>query len=130
MKLHKVICCDVGRSENGKMKIGFGLDVENPNNFNINVKGINAKVRINGIEVGAADPDEKFTLLKRSRNTYKLYVIADINKILASSIANLGALLGGGKKTMEAEIEGELKASAMGISKTIPVEGKYPISLK
>lgn len=130
VKLHKVECCDVGDAINGKLTVGFGLDVENPNKFDINVKDMNVKVKINGIEVGEADSEKKFKVLKNSRNTYKMEVTADINKILAGSLANLGALLNGGMKTMEAEIEGEIKASAMGITKTIPVEGKYPIQLK
>jgi hypothetical protein len=33
-------------------------------------------------------------------------------------------------KTMEAEIEGELKASAIGVTRKIPVAGRYPLQLK
>ena len=128
--MHKVECCDIGDAINGKLRVGFGLDVENPNKFDINIKNINVKVKINGIEVGEVDSEKRFKLIKNSRNTYKMFVTADIKKILAGSLANLGALLSGGMKTMEAEIEGELKASAMGVIKTIPVEGKYPIQLK
>lgn len=130
VKLHKVECCDIGDAVNGKLTVGFGLDVENPNKFDINIKDMNVKVKINGIEVGEADSEKKFKLIKNSRNTYKMFVTADIKKVLAGSLANLGALLNGGMKTMDAEIDGEIKASAMGITKTIPVEGKYPIQLK
>ncbi|MFT4681392.1 MAG: LEA14-like dessication related protein [Granulosicoccus sp.] len=130
VKLHKVDCCDIGDAVNGKLTVGFGLDVENPNKFDINIKEMNVNVKINGIEVGEADSEKKFKLLKNSRNIYKMEVTADINKILAGSLANLGALLSGGLKTMDAEIEGEIKASAMGITRTIPVEGTYPIQLK
>jgi LEA14-like dessication related protein len=130
VKLHKVECCDIGDAINGKLTVGFGLDVENPNKFDINIKDLNLKVKINGIEVGEVDSEKRFKLIKNSRNTYKMYVRADIKKVLAGSLANLGALLSGGMKTMDAEIEGELKASAMGVTKTIPVEGKYPIQLK
>lgn len=130
VKLHKVECCDIGDAINGKLTVGFGLDVENPNKFDINIKDLNLKVKINGIEVGEVDSEKRFKLIKNSRNTYKMYVRADIKKVLAGSLANLGALLSGGMKTMNAEIEGELKASAMGVTKTIPVEGKYPIQLK
>ena len=91
---------------------------------------MNVKVKVNGIEVGKAGADKKIKLLKRTRKTYKLHVTADIKKILVGSLANFGALLGGGMKSMDAEIEGEVKASAMGITKTIPVEGKYPIKIK
>jgi LEA14-like dessication related protein len=130
VKLHKVECCDIGDAINGKLTVGFGLDVENPNKFDINIKDLNLKVKINGIEVGEVDSEKRFKLIRNSRNTYKMYVRADIKKVLAGSLANLGALLSGGMKTMDAEIEGELKASAMGVTKTIPVEGKYPIQLK
>lgn len=130
VKLHKVECCDISDAVNGKLTIGFGLDVENPNRFPITIKDMNVKVKVNGIEIGEAGGDKKIKLLKLTRKTYKLSVTADIKKIITGSLANLGALLGGGMKTMDAEIEGEIKASAMGITKTIPVEGKYPIELK
>ena len=104
VKLHKVECCDIGDAINGKLTVGFGLDVENPNKFDINIKDLNLKVKINGIEVGEVDSEKRFKLIKNSRNTYKMYVRADIKKVLAGSLANLGALLSGGMKTMDAEI--------------------------
>lgn len=129
---HGVECCQVGEAQQGKMKIGFGLDVENPNKFNIKVTEYDVDVSLNGIMVGKAKSSKNIVLLKGERKSYPLTVEADIAKVLAGSLMNLGSLFGsGGKaKEMEATISGTIRASAYGVGKTIPVEGKYPIQLK
>lgn len=128
---HGVECCQVGQAEKGKMEIGFGLDVENPNKFNIKVTEYDVDVSLNGIMVGKAKSSKNIVLLKGERNSYPLTVEADISKVLAGSLLNLGNLFGsGGKpKEMEATISGTIRASVYGVTKKIPVEGKYPINL-
>jgi LEA14-like dessication related protein len=127
---HGVDCCKVGEAKNGKMMIGFGLDVENPNNFNIKVTDYDVDVSLNGIKVGKAKSNENIILKKGERNSYPLQVEADIAKVLAGNLMNLGSLFGGGKpKELEATISGNIRASVYGVSKAIPVEGKYPINL-
>ena len=127
---HGVDCCQVGESKGGKMKIGFGLDVENPNKFNIKVTDYDVDVSINGVKVGKAKSSQNIILIKGERNSYPLTVEADIAKVLTGSLMNLGSLFGGGKpKELKAEISGTIRASAYGVSKKIPVEGSYPINL-
>ena len=127
---HGIVCCQAGEAKDGKLKIGFALDVENPNKFNIRITDYDVDVMLNGIKVGQAKSKQDIVLKKQERNEYPLTVDADIGKVLSGSLLNLGSLFGAGKpKAMEATISGKIRASVHGVGRSIPVSGTYPINL-
>jgi len=101
--------------------------VENPNDYTINLQTKDLKVFINDNFLGTANFKEKVKLEKNSTKKYEVIVISsipsdgniDIGTITAS------ALFSG----LKVKVEGDVKATAKGLSKTIAISFTEKVEL-
>ena len=101
--------------------------VNNPNDYNINLVTKDVKVYINDNLLGTANFKNKVKLEKKSNQQYEVIVVSsippdgniDIGTITAS------ALFSG----VRVKVEGDVKATAKGLSKTIPISFTEKVEL-
>lgn len=110
-----------------KATFNLNATVNNPNAYNIDVMAKNMKVFLNNEFIGTADFKNKIHLEKNSSKKYTIHMESalpsdgniDLGMITATS------LMGG----LKVKVVGELKATAKGISKTVPFEFEESVSL-
>lgn len=107
-----------------KADVEVTLKISNPNPWKIIVKDYNLQAFVNKKYVGKVNFDQKILLNKKSENSYKFVVTADmkeVKKIMPSLLFTNKALL---------NIKGDMKVKAKGISKKLNIDREEKITRK
>lgn len=95
------------------------LRIENPNFFKIKVQEVNVDLTLNSWEVGEITITDEFELAPNSNEVYPVPIEVDFGNMLTGGAAII-SLFSSDKATVK--IIGELKAKAMFMKKTIPID--------
>lgn len=109
------------------LKIKFGLDVNNPNAYNIKVKKSTLDIYVNDKYAGKATMTDKIILKKKSSGVYDVHLKTNANDIMKAMGGSLGSILSG---KIKISVKGKLKAGAYGITKPFDVDFSENVSLK
>jgi len=108
------------------LKIKFGLDVNNPNAYNIKIKKSTLDIYVNDKYAGKAVMTDKIILKKNSSGVYDVYLKTNASDILKAMGGSLGSILSGKVKI---GVKGKLKAGAYGITRPFDVDFSENVSL-
>lgn len=111
----------------GQLDVELKVLVYNPNNYKIKVRESNLQFFLDETKLGDASFKDDIELKANTEEVYTIGIVGhfttDINEILK----NLGPKMLFGKPMLH--IRGNLKASARGLSKSLPVEHSEVFSL-
>ncbi len=110
-----------------EVKIQIDVKVDNPNKFNVKVKKSIMSIYVNEKFVGKTELDEKIVLKKRTEDVYAVVLKADPKELVKAAIGSLGGLL---KGNVTVRLKGDVKGSAYGVAKKVPVDIEQVIDLK
>lgn len=104
-----------------KMRLQMAVEVFNPNKYQIKLKSYDLNVFLNGKEAGRTS-GKKTQVMKGNATTLLRFALeSDFKKILGG-IAGLAGGFFSGKKGVDFRVVGEIRARAIGIGKTIPID--------
>lgn len=104
-----------------KMRLQAAVEVFNPNKYQIKLKSYDFNIFLNGKEAGRSSGKETQIMKGNETTVLRFALESDFGKILGG-IAGLAGGLFGKKKGVDLRVTGKLRARAMGIGKTIPVD--------
>lgn len=116
--------------ETSKKEIVFGINasIHNPNAFKIKVKDFDLKLKINNINLGKATIDKKIKIKRKSTNDYYFEVRVKLGNMILGMLPLIASLKK--DKTAKIHLEGNVKASAFGISKRVDIGIERDITLR
>jgi LEA14-like dessication related protein len=103
------------------MRLQVAIEVFNPNKYKIKLKSYDLKVFLNGKEAGDVYGKETQLMAANATTMLRFSLDSDLGKILGG-LAGLAGGLFGGKKGVDLRVTGKLRARALGIGKTIPID--------
>jgi len=106
----------------GGLEIQSDILINNPNNYKIKIKKIDADVLVNGKKVGRIELDKKVVLSKRSEQMQTF----TINTQLSDLISAAPMALFGGSVTLQ--LKGYIKGKVFIFSKKFPLDEERKIS--
>lgn len=122
LELGDVSDVKVNKVSNGGIEIQAGIKINNPNNYKIKVKKIDADLFVNGQKVGKMNLSKKVVLAKKSDQTQNFAV----NTQLSNLISAMPSLLFGGEINLQ--MKGYIKGKVFIFSKKFPIEAEKRIS--
>ncbi len=122
LELGDVSDVKVNKVSNGGIEIQAGIKINNPNNYKIKVKKIDADLFVNGQKVGKMNLSKKVVLAKKSDQTQNFAV----NTQLSNLISAMPSLLFGGEINLQ--MKGYIKGKVFILSKKFPIEAEKRIS--
>src|SRR6478735_9630974 len=94
--LVKVGGYNVGRTDEGKIRLTLTMTLNNPNNFSIKVKKTDLDLSISGSEAGKIELEDKVIILKKSESDYDFVLLADSKEVSRAIVqAGIGIALSG-----------------------------------
>lgn len=108
------------KNEDKRFRFRIGVDVYNPNKYKVNMISYNLRVYVEDKLVGEAHEKRKQTIPKLSTETLNFSVQTNLKNVLGS-LGGLVTNLLSGKEGLNMRFEGKVRARALGIGKTIPV---------
>ena len=96
------------------------LSIHNPYSFPVTVMGANFKIFKAENQLGTASINEGFRIAANSSETYPVKLNANVESLLSGGIMGILNMLGG--KNPRVKLIGEIKARALLIPRTIPIE--------
>lgn len=100
----------------------FTVDCDNPNGFGFKVKRSLLNIYIDDAQVGTVELDDKIKIKRKSLRTYTVPVAIRI-----SPIGMLGLMKSIKKDQLDLRLEGTVRGSVWGFSKSFPVNEKRTI---
>lgn len=110
------------------IKLHLAAKIANPNWFTIKAKGGELTVSTDGSKLGTFVLTDEVILEKKSEGIVNIHIESKFKSLFGGSMMGLISLIGKGGK-MDIEIEGHIKAHALGITKSIPIKSKETIEL-
>lgn len=114
----------LNKAKNGDAEIVVGLMVNNPNNYKIKVKRIDADMLVNGKKVGKLALTKKVVLPKKTEDVQSFAVNTQLTNLLSA----LPSIFFGGE--VKLQLKGQIKGKVFMFSKTFPIEAEKNISAK
>ena len=111
-------------NEDNKRRISVGAKVYNPNKYKVKLMAYDFQIYVDDGLVGEAHEKRKQVIPKLSTEILRFSIRTDMKKVMKS----LGGLLGNlfsGKRGVEMKFKGTIRARALGIGKTIPIDFKH-----
>tara|TARA_B100000683_G_scaffold276794_2_gene332151 strand:+ start:10102 stop:10563 length:462 start_codon:yes stop_codon:yes gene_type:complete len=102
------------------VKINLGIKLDNPNWFAIKAKGGEIHIKANEINLGSFKIVKPVKIPKRSDGVVHVTVESKFKNLLGSGVMSLISVLSNGGK-FKVDIDGYVKASALGISKKVKI---------
>ena len=95
----------------------FTVDCDNPNGFGFKVKKANLNISVEDMEMGVVKLDKKIKIRRKSKNTYTVPVSVDLENGALFKLIKLA-----GKDKVTLRIQGKVRGSVYGISKSMDVD--------
>lgn len=95
----------------------FSVDCDNPNKFGFKVKRANLNISVEDMEMGVVKLDKKIKIKRKSKNTYTIPVSMDLAQGALFRLIKLA-----GKDQVKLRIQGKVRGSVYGISKSMDVD--------
>ncbi|HSZ24537.1 MAG TPA: LEA type 2 family protein [Cytophagaceae bacterium] len=114
----------VKKISGGGLEIEAGIQVKNPNNYNIVIKEIKADVLVNGKKIGEIDLTKKVVLPKKSESVNNFVVDTQLSNLMSA----VPSLLFGGSVSLQ--LQGYLKGKAFVFSREYPISIEKNISAR
>ena len=127
VEMVRVTSVGVTQFSTSGIEMDVGIQIKNPNNYDISIEDSDLVLFIKGNKVGNATIVNKVTLPQKSNQVHQLTINSQSNGIDLSLLPILMEVLEG--KPTEIEILGDVKAKANGISKSFPVNFKEEVTL-
>jgi LEA14-like dessication related protein len=99
------------------IEASIDVTIENPNFFGMKVKKSSFHIRANDLEIGDVELSEKFKVKRKSTKVYTLPLRISLSKGALFKIMKLT-----GAKEITLNLEGNVKGSVYGISKTVAIK--------
>lgn len=99
------------------IEASIDVTIENPNFFGMKVKKSSFHIRANDLEIGDVELSEKFKMKRKSTKVYTLPLRISLAKGALFKIMKLT-----GAKEITLNLEGNVKGSVYGISKTVAIK--------
>lgn len=99
------------------IEASIDVTIENPNFFGMKVKKSSFHIRANELEIGDVELSEKFKVKRKSTKVYTLPLRISLAKGALFKIMKLT-----GAKEITLNLEGNVKGSVYGISKTVAIK--------
>ena len=110
------------------IKINLSVKLENPNWFGIKVRGGEVNIKANGINLGKFQISKPVEIPKKSDGVIDIAIDAKVKNILGGGLLSLIKMASSGGK-FKIEIEGYVKASALGMKKKVKISTTEYIGL-
>jgi len=110
------------------VKINLGVKLDNPNWFAIKASGGSINIKANGVNLGSFKLTKPVKLPKNSDGVVNIGIESKFKNLLGSGVMSLLSLATNGGK-LKLELEGYVRASALGLRKKIKVSTTEYIGL-
>lgn len=110
------------------IKLTLNVKISNPNWFKIKAKGGSLVVKANNMDLGTFSLTDEVVLKKKSEGVVNVKIESKFKSLLGGGIMGLLSMATNGGK-VDINIEGHIKASALGMSKNIPISTTETIEL-
>jgi LEA14-like dessication related protein len=107
--------------------VEVAMQIKNPNKYNISIVDSDLNLFLKGQKMGTANIKEKVTLKKKSNEVYRFTIQSDLKDIASGGLSVMMGLIT--QSSMELKVQGDIKAKAKGISKSIPIDITEKIKL-
>ncbi len=107
--------------------VEVAMQIKNPNKYDISIIDSDLNLFLKGNKVGKASIKEKVTLKKKSNSVYRFIMQSSLKDLASGGLPALMGLIS--SPTMELRVQGDIKARAKGISKSVPIDFKENITL-
>ncbi len=124
LELGDVNSVKVNKVGDGGIEIQAGIRINNPNNYKIKVKKIEADLLVNGKKVGKINLSKKVVLPKKSDQVQEFAVNTQLSNLLAS----MPTILMGGDLNLQ--MKGYIKGKVFIFTKKFPIDAEKKISTK
>ena len=114
----------LNKASNGGAEVAIGISVNNPNNYKIKIKKIEADMLFNGTKIGKITLNKKVVLPKKSDQVQNFAV----NTQLANLLSALPTIFFGGE--VKLQLKGHIKGKVFIVGKKFPLEAEKSISTK
>jgi LEA14-like dessication related protein len=104
------------KMDGGRIDLQFTVDCDNPNGFGFKVKRSKLDVSVDGDALGVIALDEKIKIKRKSRNSYTVPVTVDLEDGALFRMVKYTT-----RKEVTVKVEGKVRGSVCGISKTMNV---------
>jgi LEA14-like dessication related protein len=118
----------VGEFSLSGIKLNLSVKLENPNWFAIKAKGGEVHIKANEVSLGSFKIAKAVKIPKKSNGIVNIEIESKFKNILGSGVMSLISILSNGGK-FKIEIDGFVKASALGISKKVKISTTEYIGL-
>lgn len=108
--------------QDNALHVDFTVDCDNPNGFGFKVKRSLLNIYVDDAQIGTAELDDKIKIKRKSTRSYTVPVAIKI-----SPIGMLGLMKSFKKDKLELRLEGTVRGSVWGFSKSFPVNEKRVI---
>lgn len=110
------------------IKLTLNVKISNPNWFKIKAKGGSLVVKANNMDLGTFSLTDEVVLKKKSEGVVNVKIESKFKSLLGGGIMGLLSMATNGGK-VDINIEGHIRASALGMSKNIPISTTETIEL-
>ncbi|MDP6909496.1 MAG: hypothetical protein QF371_08320 [Flavobacteriales bacterium] len=125
-----VECCDIKKAHGSDPEVAFQLEIENQNDFDINIKCYDLGLKINGNRIGGVKKEETSVLNANSVLKKEVSIKASTQKLIGGTLMmGLNALFKNDPTTLEIEIVGSVVVKVKGITKRVKIREKYPLQM-
>lgn len=105
------------KMDGSRIDLQFTVDCDNPNGFGFKVKRSKLDVSVDGDAFGVITLDEKIKIRRRSLNSYTVPVTVDLEEGSLFRLVRYAT-----RKEVTVKVEGKMRGSVCGISKTMNVK--------
>ena len=106
----------------------MSVKIENPNWFKIKAKGGEMDVKLGGKSLGKFSLIDEVILPKKSDGIVRVRIESKFKSLLGGGIIGIMSMFRSGGET-EIELNGYIKARALGVVKKIPISSKEKLKL-
>lgn len=117
-----------GKSSEQAPGITLGLDLHNPNRYNIKVISYDLEVFLGGKKVGNAQHSGKQVMRGDATSTIRIELATNLQQAIDGLLGAIGGLLGK-QNAVDLKVTGTVVARAKGIQKRVPVDFEKHIEL-
>ncbi len=128
--VRSVQCCDIKKTQGTDPEVTFQLEIENQNDFDINIKSYDLGLKVNGNRIGGVRNEDASVLGANSVQTKDLSIKASTQKLITGTLLmGFNALFKNDPTTLEIEVVGSVVAKVKGITKRVKIREKYPLKM-
>ena len=109
------------------LKVELEAVIFNPNKYKISITDYDLDLMVDGKNMGEATIDRKLVLPKNSEKSHTFTVSVSFKDLLSGGLGGGLSMLSQGN--MNVGLQGNIKAKAMGVKKSVPIDFSEQISL-